>query len=199
MPKRANRKKKGQARQRATKLATARGERPHSATPRIDYLAVRATMFRLHAIDKVISYAGVVALLILQLTVSKNFVDSHPNANTVIYAGFISLAVFIISAHSILSILGRKHPRTMTEQWMKRWFAWKMVISILMLTTCVFLIIYVLGVVDAISAFISVHWSSASILVVNTFSTILSLMLSGIIGNFAYDLLKRIVLRRKKD
>jgi len=61
-----------------------------------------------------------------------------------------------------------------------------------------FLLIYRVGGVDLIADFVRTHWESVSNKAANLTSTIISLMLSGIIGNFAYDILKRFVLRRKK-
>jgi hypothetical protein len=190
-----------QKKRRKTRLHTAqpiqRARNAPSTTGRTNYKALVETLFRLNAIDKYIGLTGVVALTIFQLSVNEKFMASHPNANTILRVAMFSLGFLLLSAHILISVLEYKHPLTLTEKWVRRWFAVKMSSSVLMLSICVFLTIYVFGVVDAISAFIRAHWQSASNLMVSVVSTLASFIISGVIGNFAYDVLKRLVLRRK--
>jgi hypothetical protein len=199
MPKSRKRKNQKQARSHPAKPLTTREAHARAPTVRNDYLEARATMRRFLHIDLSIGLAGVVTQLIFQFTISQNFIDSHPHAST-IFSIVYGLSLLLISYWAILMyFLAQKHPLARTKQWVLRWFKWKMPTSVLMLTIWTFLNIYVLGVVDIISSFISTHWSSASNWMVNAISTIISLAFSGIVGNFGYDLLKRIVLRKKKS
>ena len=196
MSRRAKSRKKKRTRFRATRSIVQSGEK--SPSERIDHMAVRATLFRLNSIDRSIALSSLLGISILYFSLSQGFFDSHPHAHTILLVAFPSLSFILLLMYLWQNVLGRQHPLSLTEQWVKRWFAVKMSLSILMLSISVFLAIYVLGVVDAISDFIRAHWQSASNRMVNVASSVVSIILSGVIGNFAYDLLKRLVLRNKK-
>lgn len=157
------------------------------------------SILRLQAIDILISITTIATLLFLSTNFSQTFIDSHPHMGFIIFpAGFVITFLVAITLSSRRVYARKFFSGTMTEQWMKRWYKLKMIRSVLMLTIASFLVIYRFGVVDIIAAFIRMHWSSASNWMVNAISTIISLTFSGIVGNFAYDMLKRIVLRKKK-
>jgi len=150
---------------------------------------------------RVNGYIHLVALVILAvglITTTQSFRDTHSHSEFVTSL-VMSLWVFLVFVGMLLLVIfRRKHPLSLPEQWLRRFFKWERVVMASQVAVATFLLIYRVGGVDLIADFVRTHWESVSNKAANLTSTIISLMLSGIIGNFAYDILKRFVLRRKK-
>ncbi|MDQ3816358.1 MAG: hypothetical protein M3362_01550 [Acidobacteriota bacterium] len=81
----------------------------------------------------------------------------------------------------------------------RKFIRWMVVLSIFSLALSIFPSLYVSGFTDKAASLISQYFPELSTKAKEVASYLITALLSGVIGNFAYDILKRIVLNRAKS
>jgi len=149
---------------------------------------------------RIINYSviGLAVLIygVFLLTTDDEIVTIRPGLKAVAEIG--SLLCFFFIGCGLLNMyrLVRYSGILVTEGWLKRWYMLHVFISSLLLAVPIFTVAYRFGAVDAISALINAYWQGVSKWAADSISSVVTVVLSGVAGNFAYDMLKRLVLRK---
>jgi hypothetical protein len=153
------------------------------------------SIIRAVALAMVVMFIGMVVAVAYYIPAMESdpIKKSHPDAQFIFgnVAGAVTLSMFV------LALRARQFNVKVRQERMRalKYARWLVLLSILSLTLIILPSLYLLGFTEAIIAFVNTHFPNLGKKTGEAISYMLTILFSGVCGNFAYDLLKRLASR----